>query len=361
MKVLHIDTGREWRGGQRQALFLHEGLLKSGIHSALVCNADGELCKKNVSGLIPLPFKGEADTGFITELRKVIRKLKPDIVHTHDAHSLTPALVTGLTDRSFRLINTRRVDFSINKGFFSRKKYDNSRVDRVVAISKAIARMLADDGVKPSKIPVIYSGVRFPESINYSKVLELREKYGLTPETYVAGCVANMADHKDHFTLLKGYDKFSKIVPDTKLILVGDGPLLDEVRHFAESLPCSDSVIFAGYSDYVYEHIGLFDVFCMSSKTEGLCTSIIDAFFMGRPVVATKAGGIPELVKHKFNGLLSEVGDAEEFAENLLEVYDDMPLEAKFSANAYHTALKFSDGTMVTNYIRLYSELISGR
>lgn len=361
MKILHIDTGREWRGGQRQVLFLHEGLIESGIESVIVCNELGQLRHKAKDGVIPVSFKGETDLGFLSELKEIIKHEKPDIVHTHDAHSLTPALFAKLTGRGFRLINTRRVDFSINKGFISRKKYGNAKVDRVVAISDAIKKILVNDGVKAEKIPVINSGVRFPLSISYEKVLHLREMYGLSEDIYVVGNVANMADHKDHFTLLTAYDKFYRVVGDARLILVGDGPMMEEVKEFASKLPSSPSIIFTGHTDDVYEHIALFDVFCMSSKTEGLCTSIIDAFFMGKPVIATRAGGIPELVKHKFNGLLSNVGDADEFAENLLELYDDMPMETKFSANGYHTSLKFSDGAMVNKYIKLYKELLSGR
>lgn len=359
MKILHIDTGREWRGGQRQTLFLHEGLLKSGIQSAIVCNERGELCKKDIDGLIPVSFKGEADLGFLSELKSIIKHLQPDVVHTHDAHSLTPALFAKVTGRGFKLINTRRVDFSINKGFIKRKKYSNSKVDRVVAISDAIRDILVDDGVPADRIPVINSGVRFPKSIDYQKVLTLREKYGIDKDSYIIGNVANMADHKDHFTLLDAFEKFYCTDDDAKLILVGDGPMFDEVKEYAEKLDAKENIIFAGYRDDVYEHIAIFDVFCMSSKTEGLCTSIIDALFMGKPVVATRAGGIPELVKHRFNGLLSDVKDVDGFYENLEEIYDETEKEETYSANAYHTSLKFTDGSMVHKYIKLYEELIS--
>ncbi|PLX65741.1 MAG: hypothetical protein C0602_13500 [Denitrovibrio sp.] len=359
MKILHIDTGREWRGGQRQVLFLHEGLLSSGIESIIVCNEKGELCKKGLPGLIPVSFKGETDLSFLSELKAIIKHEKPDVVHTHDAHSLTPALFAKITSRNFRLINTRRVDFSINKGFLSRKKYSNSQVDCIVAISNAIKKILVDDGIKADNIPVIPSGVRFPKNINYSRVLELREKYGINDETYVIGNIANISDHKDHRTLINSFDKFCEVVDDAKLIIVGGGPMFDEIKNYSADFSCADSIIFTGHVEDVYEHISIFDVFCMSSKTEGLCTSIIDALFMGRPVAATRAGGIPELVKHNFNGLLSEVGNSDELSENLLEIYDDMIMESKFSANAFHTALKFSEGAMVTRYIKLYNALVS--
>jgi len=358
MKILHIDTGKEWRGGQRQAFFLHEGLLESGVDSVLVCNELGQLCKKDTPGIFPVSFKGEADLGFLSELKAIIKHERPDIVHTHDAHALTPALFASVTTSGFKLINTRRVDFSINKGFISRKKYNNAKVNRVVAISEAIKDILVVDGVKPEKVPVIYSGVRFPKSINFLKVLEIKEKYGITGNEFILGNVANFADHKDHYTLLRAFDIFCKIVDDSKLILVGDGPMFEEIQEFAKSLDCFNNIVFTGYTDDVYEHIALFDIFCMSSKTEGLCTSIIDALFMGKPTVATAAGGIPELVKHNFNGLISEVGDASMFATNLLLIFEDEVLEEKFAGNAFHSSLKFSDGAMVYKYIDLYKELM---
>lgn len=358
MKIIHIDTGKEWRGGQRQALFLHQGLMSSGIDSLLVCNAEGELAKKDVQGLYPMEFRGEADTSFAKHLKKLIKSLKPDIVHTHDAHALTPALIVKASGQRFRLINTRRVDFSVNKGFFSRLKYTNRYVDRVVAISDAIRNILISDGVSSEKIPVINSGVQFPDRIDYTKVLSLKEKYCITPDTFLIGNIANISDHKDHRTLLDAFDIFCRQADDAKLMIVGNGPLEDEVRAYAATLPCAGSVIFTGYISDIYEHIALFDIFCMSSKKEGLCTSIIDAFFMGRPVAATKAGGIPELVKHRFNGILSDVGDAESLAESMLKLYDDVPSAEKYSANAFHTSLKFTDSAMVYKYIKLYGELM---
>jgi len=358
MKILHIDTGKEWRGGQRQALFLHEGLLASGIESVMVCNANGEFAKKDVENLIPIRFKGEADLSYLSNLKKVIKSEKPDIVHTHDAHALTPAVIAKLSFRKFKLINTRRVDFSINKNFFSRKKYTNSMVDKVVAISEAIKDMLIDDGVRPERIPVINSGVRFPDRVNASKVFELRERYDLKDD-YVLGMVANIADHKDHFTMIDAYSKFFGVIPESRLLIVGGGPMFDEIKEYASKLKCYDNIVFTGHTDDVYEHIALFDTFCMSSKTEGLCTSIIDAFFMMKPVIATRAGGIPELVKDHFNGMLSPVKEPEAMAENLLDMYDNDILEEKFRSNAFHTALKFSDSSMVTKYIKLYQDLLA--
>lgn len=358
MKILHIDTGREWRGGQRQALFLHEGLMTAGVESVLVCNADGEFPKRGVENIIPLKFKGEADLAFMRELRKIIKIENPDIVQTHDAHSLTPALLAKVFGHGFKLVNTRRVDFSINKGYFKKKKYTSRQVDVIVAISKAIRQMLIKDGVAPQKIRLINSGVRFPKSIDYGAVKEIREKYDLKGR-FVIGDVANIADHKDHFTLIDAFVRFHKLIDDSVLMIVGNGPMYDEVKAYAEATPAAENIIFTGYTDKVYEHIAVFDLFCMSSKTEGLCTSIIDAMFMMKPVAATAAGGIPELVRNKFNGLLTPIGNSEKLAESFVEAFSNREQNAKFAANAFHTALKFSDSAMVSSYIRMYNEMIN--
>lgn len=356
MKIIHIDTGKEWRGGQRQAQFLHEGLLESGFESILVCNADGQFPKRGVQSIIPMKFRGETDLSFMRELKKLIRIEKPDIVHTHDAHSLTPALLAKVMGTGFKLINTRRVDFSVNKGYFSRKKYDNRQVDIIVAISKAIRDMLISDGISGSRIRLINSGVRFPKSLNYLLYKELIDKYELYGR-FVIGNVANISDHKDQKTLIDAFIRFREEAENAALVIVGGGPLSDELKAYATATPYGSDIIFTGHTESVYEHLALFDVFCMSSKTEGLCTSIIDAMFMMRPVAATAAGGIPELVKDNFNGLLSPVKDSEALAESFNLLYDDRELVKRFSSNGFHTALKFSDNAMVSGYIRLYEEL----
>jgi len=356
MKILHIDTGKEWRGGQRQVQFLHEGLLECGFESILVCNADGQFPKKGFPATVALKFKGEADISFISALKAIIRKEKPDIIHTHDAHSLTPAVFAKLMTGGFKLINTRRVAFSINKGYFSRKKYNNSQVDRIAAISQAVKDALIGDGIPAAKISLVHSGVRFPKSINYRMRSVLREKYGLQGR-FVIGNVANISPMKGHQTLIDAFVKFRAEAEDAVLVLVGGGPQADEMKAYAQATPYADSIIFIGHTDDVYEHMALFDIFCMPSLSEGLCTSIIDAMFMMLPVIASDTGGIPELVKPGFNGILVPVKDAEALSESLNELYDDSEMLKKYSNNGFHTALKFSETAMVSAYIRLYEEL----
>ncbi|MBZ4643312.1 MAG: glycosyl transferase [Deferribacteraceae bacterium] len=351
MKILHVDTGKEWRGGQRQALLLHKGLLENGFESYLVANSKGELINKFDKNILPFDFKGEVNPLSILNLTKIINKIKPDIVHSHDAHSLTPLVIIKMLGKDFKLLHTRRVDFSIKKNIFSAIKYTNKYVDKVIAISEAVKNILINDGVDNSKIEVIYSGVEFKNPDDYNCPEDLKK---ILEGYFVIGCIANFADHKDHKTLIKAFDKAYEENKKIKLLLVGDGPLFNEVVDFAKTLPCFSNIIFTGFRDDVYSCLKCMDVFAMTSKEEGLCTSIIDALSFGIPVVATKVGGIPEIVKDGVNGYLAEVKNSSKIAELFL-----YSLDSKFNKNnLIYSVKEFSFEKMTFNYKKIYKRIM---
>ena len=357
MKILHIDTGKEWRGGQRQALLLHNTLLAKGFESYLVANSKGELVKKADKNLYSLSYNNEIDVFYVKRLLKIIKKHEINIIHSHDAHSLSPGILCCLLNSQLKLIHTRRVDFSINKSFFSKLKYTNKYVSKVVAISDAIKNILINDGIDANKIVKIYSGVPKPHQPDDVKLKEIKDEFDLKDKKVIC-CVANFADHKDHKTLLKAFDIVNRHNEDCKLLLVGDGPLFEETMEFAESLQCFDNVIFTGYREDVYNLIRCGDIFCITSKEEGLCTSIIDALNCGKPVVATSAGGIPELVEDNINGFLCEIGNFKQVADKIINLLNNNDKAELFSKNAIEKGKEFSELKMTENYIKLYSELI---
>lgn len=355
-KVLHVDTGREWRGGQRQALLLHSGLIQNGIESFLLAEKKGELVKKDAKNIFGFDFKGELSLSGIVHLLKIIKDIKPHIVHSHDAHSLTPLVVLKALLGGFKLVHTRRVDFSINKNIFSKFKYTNNYIDKIVAISYAVKNVLSSDGVPDDKIGVIYSGVRIENPENFSCPNELKKIF--SKEDKAIGCIANFADHKDHFTLLKAFEIVHNQNRNVKLILVGDGYLLESVKKFAEKLNCFKNIVFGGFREDVYNCMKCMDIFVMTSKKEGLCTSIIDALSFGLPVVATDAGGIPELVLDGVNGFICKVGDYEHIAEKIIYLINNHDIYEKMSNNAISSSQIFSVKNMVDGYLNLYKGLL---
>ena len=358
VKVLHIDTGREWRGGQRQALFLHEGLLGKGIESRLLCNSEGQLYQREFDGKTGLPFHGELNPVFVRQVLRMVRDEQFDIIHSHDAHALTPTLFVKMFYKDVRLVHTRRVDFSVNKNRFSRLKYTNKWVDSVVAISKAVKNVLVEDGLDADAVPLINSGVRFPEHVEMSAIEQTASELGVSGFK-VIGNISNFADHKDHKTLIRAFDALCQSRSDVKLLLVGDGPLYDEIVEFSRTLACFDRIVFTGHRDDVYELMHIMDLFSLTSTTEGLGTTIIDALYMGLPVVATRAGGIPELVQDGENGFLAEIKDVSAITGFFEKLLEDTALRNRLSGNARNSAENFSDKRMVEQYIALYEQVLA--
>ena len=358
MKVLHIDTGSEWRGGQRQALLLHEGLLENGVESYLAGNESGKLIKKCKKNCLTYAYKGEINPISVINLKKIINNIKPDIVHSHDAHSLTPSLILKHLGLNYRLIHTRRVDFHIKNSLMSRWKYNNKNIDSLIAISEAVKNILIEDGIK-RPVEKIYSGLDKNSVVKLSdnKKNDLRKKLDINPGDFVIGSVGNFVPHKDFETLIKAFKLVYDEKKNVKLLLVGNGELLNDMKKLSEELNISGSVIFTGYADNVGELMNIMDLYAATSQEEGLNTSVIEAMMHGLPVVATKAGGLPELVVDNYNGYLCDVKDYTGISKKILFLISEKKKSEKFSENALSHSKGFGMESMLKNYLNLYRKL----
>ncbi|MEC9491595.1 glycosyltransferase family 4 protein [Flexistipes sp.] len=360
MKVLHIDTGSEWRGGQRQALLLHEGLLENGVESYLSGNESGKLMKKCKKNCLPYTYKGEINPISVINLKKIIKYVKPDIVHSHDAHSLTPPLILKYLGFEYKLVHTRRVDFHIKNSLMSRWKYNNKNIDSLVAISDAVKNILISDGIK-RPVEKIYSGLdrNFVVKFSDNKKNDLRRKLDINPGDFVIGSVGNFVPHKDFETLIRAFKLIYDEKKNVKLLLVGDGELLNDMKKLSEKLNISASVIFTGYAENVGELMNIMDLYAATSQEEGLNTSVIEAMMHGLPVVATKAGGLPELVKDNYNGYLCNVKDYKGVADKSVILLNNKEKMQRFSLNSLEISEEYGDKNMNEKYKNLYQKILS--
>ncbi len=352
MKVLHVDMGMEWRGGQRQCALLHQGLLNRGYDSVLLCKAGGALADSGLDHIITVPFSGEISLFSLMKLRNAIKKETPSIVHSHEAHSLTPLVILKRFGTGFHLVHTRRVDFSVRKNPLSGYKYNYSKLN-LVAISQGVKKVLVKDGIAADRINVIYSGVPIPVIPEKEATEGMKKKLGLDGYT-VFGTVANFSPHKDLPTLLRAYAVYRATDNRCKLLMVGDGPLFDAIKKLAEELKISDSVIFTGFRTDVALLMSCMDVFMVSSMLEGLNTSIIDAMHMGLPVIATNTGGIGELVEEDINGFLVPVQEPDLMAEKMIVLGSSDFMRSQYGASGREKAARFTDNAMIEGYIELY-------
>jgi glycosyltransferase involved in cell wall biosynthesis len=212
----------------------------------------------------------------------------PALLHAHDAHALTLAGMLAALSRT-PLVVTRRVDFPLRRRGFWR------RADRVIAISEAVARVLRDDGIDPGRIVVVHSGVDLTEA-RRAVPAGIRGDLGLSDSAKLAVNVGALVPHKDHATLLRSAAHLREPFPDLHWAIAGEGPLRGELESLRERLGLRECVHLLGHVSNPLNLLAEADVFVMSSREEGLGTSVLDAMACGIPVASTTAGGLPEML-----------------------------------------------------------------
>lgn len=360
--VLHISTPVTWRGGEQQLYYLVEGSKK--FKHTVLCPENSVLAER-LKALPHIELLHFDNSSFFTRwlsIQKAVTlpQFSFDILHTHDAKAHSLALYALMaTGKKTPLIVHRRVDFAIRRNVIKAFKYTHHLVSRVVSVSKAIDAMVAQQ-LPNHKRAVVYSGVDI-DAI-HSEPKDIRENLELDPSTFLFVNVAALAPHKDQITLIKAFALFLDQVENKsniRLLIAGEGKSRAGVEDAVRSLNLNSNVILMGYRNDVKEWLASSDVFVISSETEGLGTSIIDAMAAKLPIVATAAGGIVELINDGENGLLTPVRDHESMAEKLNVIYRDATLRSKLSANAYGRATDFSQVKMVEGIESLYRTVLS--
>lgn len=313
MKIAHIDTERTWRGGQQQVEWLVRGLEARGHDNLLVVRDGGALCRRMRGRhvLAVRPF-AEWDPAAALKIRGRLLDASVDVVHAHTAHAVFLAGLATLGTR-IPVVATRRVDFHLSKNPFTRWKY--GRAERLIAISRGVRDVLVQDGIPSAKISLVPSGVDWTR---YRHVTPLtRTALGLPRGGRIVGQVAALAPHKDQTTFLESLVLLARRMPGVRGVIVGDGPLRDKLQAKIAELGLFGVVTLAGFQDRPLDYLAAFDAFCLSSSEEGLGTSLIDAMALRVPVVATRVGGIPDLVTDRVTGYLAEPRDPGALADAL--------------------------------------------
>jgi len=245
-------------------------------------------------GLSVFPVRpwGEWDFWTAARLARFARKNGVSIFHAHTGHAVGLGAL-AVRGTSISLLATRRVNFPLGSGFFSRWKY--RRLKALAVLSSAIYQKAVAGGIPASKIVVIPSGI---DSAGYPHVHDrdsFRRKLGFSSEDLLIVTVGALDLQKDQATFLRAAALVAPAFPQAKFLLAGEGPLRRELEGLTRELKMSDRVFFLGHRPEVLEYTAMADVFVLASAEEGLGTALLDALIIGVPTVATAAGGIPDL------------------------------------------------------------------
>lgn len=363
MFSLHVDTARTWRGGQNQVLLTVMGLRAAGLRAELVAHPDGELRRRAAEGLdlIPLVPRHEADFAAGWRFSRILRSERPDLVHAHDPHAVTMAsigIAMSRLDPPPRLVAARRVDFPLKTHAFSRWKY--KQVDLFICASDAIRRLLLHQGVAPARALTVHEGVDLGH-IDAAPRAALHEQLWLPHQAPVVGNIGALVPHKGQRDLVEAAARVVRQVPDARFVIAGEGELRPQLEQQIRHLGLEKHVLLTGFRADVLSLLKAFDVFVMSSVTEGLGTSVIDAMACRRPVVGTRAGGIPELVAEGETGHLVPVGDVAAMAAAIVALLKDPARRARFGdAGRARVEAHFTVERMVRATIAVYEGVLAG-
>jgi glycosyltransferase involved in cell wall biosynthesis len=346
--VVHVASGREWRGGQRQVWLLARELRRAGLtNQVVVTGGNTELAirlKRDHVRVHEVKWRSGLDPRVLLPVLREVRQ-GAAVLHAHDGHAVTLAGLVALPT-GVPLIATRRVDFHLRRGGLWR------RAARVIAVSSAVADILGEDGVDPARIQVIHSGIDL-DAAREAGPLGLRERLGLGPETRLACTVGALVPHKDHATLLHAARLLAGRIPTLHWAIAGEGELRPVLEWLAAELGIADRVHFLGHVSQPLGVIADADVYVMSSREEGLGTSVLDAMARGIPVASTSAGGLPEML-HEGGGILVPPRSPDALAGAVRRILCDPDLRQRVVKQAARTVESFSAERMAAEVLTVY-------
>ena len=351
-----MATATGWRGGEQQVLYLLRGLRKQGLDPLLITPGSGVLFERARGEGVrtaPVSSRGDLDLGAASRIRRLLTP-EVDILHLHTGHAHALGLLAVVGRSRPRVVVSRRVDFPIKGGPLGRLKY-GSRVDRFLAVSGTVARVLVDGGVPPHQVTTVYSGVDPYRFEGVEGDPGLRSKLAIPATAKLVGFIGALVPHKAPEDLVAA---LAHLPPHVHGLFVGEGKLEPALRRQAKAGGIDGRTHFLGYREDVPRLLRSLDVFCLPSHEEGLGTSVLDAMAAGVPVVGADGGGIPEMVEPGVSGLLAPAGKPEELARALSRVLEDPDLARRLQEGGSRRVEAFHVDRMVERTLEVYQELL---
>ncbi|HEY3131646.1 MAG TPA: glycosyltransferase family 4 protein [Acidobacteriota bacterium] len=365
MHVLLLDTEKTWAGGQLQVQLLLSGLIQRGVEAHLAAACHGELRDRTQGTvpLLPIKVRNDLDPLAVFSLARYCRQRHIDLIDAHSARAHSIGAWTKMLLPETRLVVHRHIDLPPQPSLGNRFLYGTHRVDRFVAISEKIRQVLLDYNIDANRINVVRSAVD-PAPFNQLDRGEARPRLArelnIPPERTLLGTAGQLAGYKDHSMLLRALKILQDSAVESHCVIAGEGNRRTALESEIVQLGLDSAVTLLGFRRDIPDLLAALDVFVMPSRTEGLGLAVLEAFHAGTCVVATSAGGIPEMVIAGKTGLLSAPGDSVAFAANLAQAIANPRLRQSLAMEARNFAFReFSLDAMVEGNLALYQEIIS--
>lgn len=358
MKILHLDTRPDWRGGQHQILLTLRGLRERGHDARLLTRRGSPLEQRAVAEKFTVhtfPPRLARLNAFLC-LREIVDQQHFDVVHAHDPHALSAAWLARVHRRS-ALVASRRVAYPLSRGWPALARYRAAQ--RVIAVSQFVAKSVTDAGIDATRVGVAYDGVEIPPVRTAEMRSVARCRWDIADQTTLLGCVGYLLPEKGQELLVRAMQIVAAEFPACKLILAGDGPMRSQLESLAADLALSNAIIFAGFVEDTESIYRALDAFVFPSLAEPLGSSLLAAMAHSLPAIAVASGGVPEIIESGRNGVLAATPDGMELARAICSVLRDPQIARGFGDAARETvAQRFSVDLLAENTLHEYEHAI---
>lgn len=362
LRIMHVVHTLRTGGMERNVLALANALEGPHFHTAICsCTPAGPIKEQRSPGveLFELRKRDGNDPALIARLVRLFRRQRPDIVHTHAWGALVEGLLAArvagvpvVVHGEHGTLRTRRHQIVVQRWAWR-------RVDRLLSVSDALAeRMAREVGVPRSQIVTIPNGVDATRFRSRDRA-RVRAERSIPLDAVVIGTIGRLVAVKDHSTLLRALAIAAREGRMVHTLIAGDGALHSDLASEARALGLSESVHFLEDRDDVEDVLAAMDVFVLSSTSEGLSNTILEAMAAGLPVVATKVGGNAELVVDTVTGFLVSAQDPSTLWAPLARLIESPALRRSLGAAGRHRVMaEFSFDATVNAYRALYENVV---
>ncbi|MFH0802986.1 MAG: glycosyltransferase family 4 protein [bacterium] len=319
-KVLILNEVKDWGGGEEVTLNLSSALLKTGVSLIFGGNPGSTLLNKAREAGIPsraIPMRNELDLPAVLTLRKIITAEKISVLHCQSMRDHVLACLAARFNPGVRVFRTQHIHHPEGFSLTSWAAYRHF-THRILCVSDFIRRDLLSAGLRDKLLKVVYAGIDTRRFEPFLGDRSFRAERNLNEKTTAVGCFGNLFKSKGQQDLISVVKKLLDKKLNLHLFLAGRGPDQDRLQTISAELGITEHVTFLGFRDDVPRLIGSMDVMVTPSvwdEPAGLIN--LEALFMEKPLVATRVGGIPELVEDEVTGFLVPPGDREALAQKI--------------------------------------------
>ena len=362
MRILQINSAKNWGGGEAHTHLVYKGLIKRGFDVTLACRPNSAIANvfaQEGHKTVHFGLKNALDIGSGYKMAQFCSQNNITMIHAHLGRDYWLAAWAKLFYPSVHVVFTRHVLIPLKKSMFHRWLF--SQASKIIAVSKVVEETVIDSNlVGKEKIITIYNGIDI-EKFSTAPVGRLRGEIDADSHTKLIGIIGQVSPHKGQDVLIKCLPLILQSRNDVRCVIIGgdfrNGTYIDELKKLATDLGVGEKVDFLGQRNDIQELLKDIDVFVLASQMEPFGLVVAEAMAAAVPVVATRFGGAAELVEDGITGLLVSYGDIEAMTSAIINLLDGNVRESIIKEASVKVNSMCSQEKMIRDLIKVYHEI----